>query len=320
MSITQPVITADTIYMGAAHILFATSKYLWAEGPVQVRLVRSELDVQVAGFGKVSSPSTDETIEITFQPSNHVDADILSFLYGSVFSAMPGSSYFGATDTEVKVHTMAGRALTIANCKPTVFPALQFGVGVKRFAGPVTLTGILKRNTARATANALFTPWADLAWSAEPDEADYPQAPSQVTWASIDGKNLEAMDAWVFTPQISLRPLVLPNLGTVDFRIDEVSAQVAATPANLLEAELWQTYAIGASRELGKTIAGGDLTLAEDNPGLTAVVKNAIITPPTSTFDTQNPIAGQCTWTSRRKAADGAWQPAATLEVTAAPA
>ena len=319
MPITQPTITADTIYMGAAHILFDTTKYLWAEGPVQVRLVRAELDVRVAGFGRISAPSTDETIEITFQPSNRVNADILTYLYGGVLAAMPGASYFGSTDTPIKVHTMAGRALAVANCRPTVFPALQFGVGVKRFGGPVTLTGILKRNTARGTAGALFTDWADLAWTADPDEADYPQSPCQVAWASIANKNLEAMDAWVFAPQVSLRPLVLPNLGTVDYRIDEVSAQVTATPANLTEAELWQTYAIGASRLLGKTVTGGDLTLAEDHPGLTAVVKNAVITPPTSTFDTQNPIGGQCVWTSRRKAVDGVWQPSATLAATAAP-
>ncbi len=319
MVITQPSIQADTIYMGAAHILFDTSKYLWAEGPVQVKLVRAELDVRVAGFGRVSAPSTDETIEITFQPSNRINADVLDFLYGDVFSAMPGASYFGSADTPIKVHTMAGRALAIANCKPTVFPALQFGVGVKRFAGPVTLTGVLKRGTARGAAGALFTDWADLAWSAEPDEADYPQSPCQVTWGNIAGKNLEAMDAWTFTPQVTLRPLTLPNLGTVDYRIDEAGAQVSATPANLTEAELWQTYAIGASRLLGKTITGADLTLAEDNPGLTAVLKNAVITPPTSAFDTQNPIAGQCVWTARRKATAGAWDPAATLAVTAAP-
>jgi len=319
MAITQPSIQADTIYMGAAHILFGTDKYLWAEGPVQVKLVRAEMDVRVAGFGRVSAPSTDETIEITFQPSNRINADILTYLYGGVFAAMPGASYFGNADTPIKVHTMAGRALAIANCKPTVFPALQFGVGVKRFAGPVTLTGILKRGTARGTAGALFTDWADLAWSAEPDEADYPQSPCQVTWGNIAAKNLEAMDAWTFTPQVTLRPLVLPNLGTVDYRIDDVSAQVSATPANLTEAELWQTYAIGASRLLGKTITGADLTLAEDNPGLTAVLKNAVITPPTSTFDTQNPIGGQCVWTSRRKATAGSWDPAATLAVTAAP-
>ena len=317
MAITQPSIQADTIYMGAAHILFDTNKYLWAEGNVQVKLIRKELDNQVAGFGKVSSPSTDETIEVTFQPSNRINADILTFLYGTIFSAMPGASYFGSTDTVVKVHTMAGRVLTLANCKPTTFPSLNFGVGVKRFGGPVTLTGILKRGTTRGTSNALFTPWADLAFTVEPDEADYPQSTCQVTWANIAGKNLEAMDAWVFAPQVSLRALVLPNLGTVDYRIDEVSVQGTATPANLTEAELWQTYMIGSSRLPGKTITGGDLTLAEDNPGLTAVIKNAIITPPTSAFDTQNPIAGSCVWTSRRKATAGTWDPAATLAVTA---
>ena len=318
MAITPPSITADTIYMGAAHILYDTDKYLWAEGPVTVRLVRSELDNQVAGFGKVSSPSIDEVVEVSFTPSNRINASILTFLYGGILAAMPGASYFGATDTVVKVHTMAGRVLTLANCKPTVFPALSFGVGVKRFSGPVTLTGILKRNTTRATANALFTPWAALAFTAVPDASDYPQGVCQATWGGIAGRNLEAMDAWVFTPQAELRALTLPNLGTVDYRIVRSDAQVQAAPANLLEADLWADAMIGASRALGTSIVGYDLTLAEDAPGITAVVKNAIITPPTSTFDTQNPLPGSCVWQSRRKSVEGVWQPAATLAMTGA--
>lgn len=318
MAITQPSIQADTIYYGAAHLIFDTDKYLWAEGPVTVRLARQELDVTVAGYGRIASPSTDETIEITLTPSNRVNPDILSFLYSDILSAMPGSSYFGSGDSTVKIHTLAGRVLTIANCRPTTFPGLQFGVGVKRFTGQLTLTGILKRGAKRTDPNALFTPWADLPWSQNPDIADYPQSTCQVTWGKIAATNLEAMDAWTLTPQVSLRPVTMPNLGTVDYRVDEISAEVTAIPANLQESHLWQTYALGAGRALGANIEGADLTLAEDHPGLTATLKNAILTPPTTTFDTQNPIAGQCTWRSRRKLENNAWTPAATLAITAA--
>ena len=320
---SEPTIQRETIYEGAAHIVIdktgakAAWKYIFCEGSVTVELKRAEMDVQVAGFGRVANPATDETVEVTFTPSNTADAAILAWLYGSVFSAMPGTSWYGAADTPLSIHTMAGRLLTISNCRPTTFPALQFGIGAKRFSGSVTCTGILARGKARTAADALFSPWADEPFAAQPEEDSYPQQPVSAAWGLLPGVELHAMDSWTLTPQIQLRAVTLPNLGTVDWRVDSAGCEASATPATLAEAQLWGEAALGASRALGASTPGADLTLAEDWPGVTAVLKNAKWVNRPTVFDTQNPIAGSCLWRAFRKAANGAWAPAATLAATA---
>jgi hypothetical protein len=324
MSITAPTIQGDTIYMGAAHLIFdkvatkADWKYIWAEGDVQVRLVRPESDVNVGGFGRVAGRVTDELVEVTFTPSSRIDSYTLAYLYGSILAAMPGSSYFGTTDTPVYVHTLAGRILAITNCRPTSFPAINFGIAPKRFDGAVTLTGILGRGLARTATGALFTTWANEAFTAAPDEDDFAAGPCAAAWSLLAGTAIEGVEAWKLTPKVQLVPRVVHNLGTVGYTVASVELEASCTPANLLEANLWATYAIGTTRALGGTaLAGGDLTLTEDSPGLTAVVKGARLVEAPTRFDSAATIAGQCVWRNQRKVETGAWTPAGTLAMTA---
>lgn len=323
---TTPTLAGDTIYQGAAHLVIskgatplvpATWTYLFCEGVVTVRLVRPTRDVQVAGFGTVAEPSTDETVEVTFTPSGRIDAAILAFLWGDILGKMPGSSWFGAQNHPLWIHTMGGRIMEVANCRPTTFVPINFGVGVpKRFGGSVTCTGVVKRATARTAEGALFTPWSDQAWAAAPDEDDFPSFPCAVTWASLAGVTIEGLEAWTLTPQATLTPRSPSNVGTIDFTVSAVTLEASCVAANLAEANLWAEYAIGASRALGTQVAGGDLTLAEDAGGLTAVVKNAVWRDPKTAFDVTAPIAGQTSFRSRRKSAEGVWCPAGTCAMT----
>ena len=319
MSITAPTLAGDTIYQGAAHIIFDKTgaqsawKYLFAEGDVTIDLKRPEADVNVAGFGVVGNRVMDELVEVTFTPSSHVDADILTFLYGSILAAMPGASYFGATDTPVYIHTMAGRLMALTNAKVTGFPAINFGIAPKRFEGQVTITGILGRGLARTASNALFTPWAAQAFSATPLEGDYAVGPVSAIWSQTAPLTIEGMEAWKLTPQVRLVPQQVANLGTINYRVQDVTLEASCVPANLLETNLWADYVIGATRSLGSSVAGVDLTLAEDTPGLVAVVKNARLVQAPTRFDVANPIAGQCLWRSRRKVVTNVWTPAGTL-------
>lgn len=323
MAITPPALAGDLIYMGAAHICYdpTNSKYIWCEGDVTVELKRATLDVGVAGFGQVTDPSTDETVEVTFTPANRVDSSILSWMFGSLFSAKPGSSYFGSTDHPLWIHTMDGRVLKISNCLPTSWPGICFGVAQKRWNGQVTCTGILKRGAARTASNALFTPWANLTWSLSPDEDEFPQQVCEAKWAGIGSGNtvLQAMEGWTLTVQPNLLPLTVSNLGTIDYRVQDVVIEVTAIPANASEADLWGTSALGASRALGTPLAGGQMTIMEDYPGLCATLPNMVWVERPTRFDPQNPIAGQCKWRSRRVHDGTGWASVATLAMAAAP-
>lgn len=314
-----PSLAGDTIFQGAAHIcinqtgLQSAWKYIFAEGDVTISLKRPEADMNVAGFGAVANRLTDELVEVTFTPASHLTSDILTYLYSTILAAMPGSSYFGATSTPIAVHTMSGRIFVITNCKPTTFPAINFGIAPKRFDGAITLTGVLGRGMARTDANALFTPWAALSFTASPNEGDFNAGPCAVTWAQIAGVTIESMTAWKLTPKIKLTPRLLHNLGTIDYTVEDVVLEASCEPANLTESNLWASYVIGATRSLGSSVGGGDLTLTEDNPGLVAVIKNARLVEYPTRFDTTKPIAGACTWRSRRNNTGGTWNPAGTL-------
>jgi hypothetical protein len=317
-----PALAGDTIYQGAAHIIItkglvkADWKYIFCEGDVTVKLNRPENDRNVSGFGTLFSPIHDETIEVTFTPASQIDAAILTYLYGGILAAMPGASWYGATSTPIWVHTMAGRIMAIANARPTTFPAINFGICAKRFDGAVTLTGVLDRGVTRATANSLFTPWATETFTAAPDDTAFPCLPCSASWVSLNGTNIEGMEGWKLTPKVTLVPRAPANLGTIDYTVMSVELEASATPANLLDANLWASYAIGSSRQLGTSVAGGDLTLTEDAPGLVSVVKNARLVQAPTVFDISKPIAGQCIWRSRRKSVTGTWTPAGTLAVS----
>jgi hypothetical protein len=211
---------------------------------------------------------------------------------------------------------MAGRLLVIANAKPTSFPAINFGIGPRRFDGQVTLTGVLARGAARTASNALFTPWANASWTAYPEDDDFVAMPCQATWAQSPALTIEGMESWKLTPQVQLTPRVVANLGTIDYTVASVVLEASCVPANILEANLWATYVIGATRALGGSVAGANLTIAEDSGGLTAVVNGARLVQSPTRFDPANPIAGQCVWRSRRKVVESAWTPAGTLAMT----
>lgn len=306
MAIT-PSLAGDLIYQGAAHIIIdkpatkANWKYIWVEGDVTVELKREELDVPVSGWGRIAAPSTDETVEVTFTPSNRIDADIVDWLFGSLPSAAQGSSYYGSSSTPLHIHTLAGRILAIANCRPTAWPSINFGVGVKRWGGAVTCTGILSRGLARTASNALFTPWADEEFTAVPDADEYPQVPCKATWGAIGSgaTALEAMDAWTLTPQIELNAIRTGNLGTIDYRVGDVAFEVSAVPANVGESELWGAAALG-SRALGTMPAFNAFAIAEDWPGVSVSLPRVLMTQRPTRFDPANPIAGECRWRTFR--------------------
>lgn len=318
-----PALAGDLIYQGAAHIIFDKTsqtksewKYIFAEGDVTVELKREELDASVAGWGRIAAPSTDETVEVTFTPSNRVDADIIGWLFGGLPSAAQGSSYYGSSSTPLHIHTMAGRILEIANCRPTAWPSINFGVGVKRWGGAVTCTGILKRGEARTATGALFKDWASEAFTAVPDPDEYPQVPCKATWGAVGSGNtaLEAMEAWTLTPQIELVPIRTGNLGTIDYRVGDVAFEVSAVPANLGEAELWGSAALG-SRALGTQPSFNSFAIAEDYPGLSVSLPRVLMTQRPTRFDPRNPIAGECRWRTFRQPG----QAAAAFTFAAAP-
>ena len=94
----------------------------------------------------------------------------------------------------------------------------------------------------------------------------------------------------------TVTPRVNPDVGTFDYRLDNVGVQVGCTPINISDIDLLSSSVIGTDRRLGASSPSADLTLAEDYPGITAILRNARLTTKPIVYGEAVPRAGALTW------------------------
>jgi hypothetical protein len=298
----EPVIDRTTLLEGPAHIIYdkpgtkADWKYCWCAGDVTVHLVHTAKDVPVAGWGNIDDPRRDEVVEIDFTPAGNFGAALFNWMFSGVFSLLPGQSIFGATDSPVHVHTLDGKLMTVSNARVTTFPSVRFGAGLARFEGTAKITGVVKRNTARTAAGALFTAPAAETFLASPDPDDWVHLPCLATWGLAAPLTVATDEnGWTLRAAHTLSPRVNPDLGTYDFRVDQSLVEASCRPVNITDADLLSAAVIGASRAIGAASPRGTLQLAEDYPGLTAKLYGARLASKPAVYGA-GPRAGELTW------------------------
>lgn len=309
MSAYAPVIDRTTLLEGPAHIIFdkvatkADWKYCWANGNVSVHLVHKPKDMAVAGFGQIDDPRMDETVEIDFTPAGNFSEALFDWMFSGVFALLPGQSIFPSADAPVHVHTLDGKLLTIANARVTTFPAIRFGAGGPRFEGACKITGIIKKSTARTTAGALFTAPASEAFTACPLGTEWVHLPCQATWGLSAPLTLVSDDkGWTLKAAHTISPRYNPDMGTYDFRVDQAVVEVTGRPISIDDEDLIAAAIAGSSRAIGQSSPSGTLTLAEDNPGLTALLYGARLVSKPAIFGEKEPRSGELTWRAFRTA------------------
>jgi hypothetical protein len=298
-----PTIDRTTLLEGPAHIIFdkavlkADWKYCWCSGNVTFQLVHKPKPMPVSGFGDIDDPRMDEYVEVDFTPAGNFSEALFDWIFGGVFTLKPGASIFASTDTPVYLHTLDGQLWTIANARVTQFPALRFGAGGPRFEGAAKLTGVIKKATARTTAGALFTAPASETFTAVPAGSEWQHLPCHAVWDLATDWDIATDDkGWTLKAGHTLSPRYNPDLGTYDFRVDQVAVEASCRPINYTDANLISAAVIGSSRALGSSSVSGSLTLAEDNPGLTAVLYGARLVSKPQVYGEKEPRAGQLTW------------------------
>ena len=298
-----PVIDRTKLYEGPAHILWdkpaspAEWKYCWSNGNVTVHLLRTAKEVPVSGLGNIDDPAADEIITAEFTPAGNTGGGLFDWMFGGILTRLPGQSIFDVEDTPVWIHALDGTLIEISNAKVTAFPAVQFGTGLARFSGACTVTGVIKKNTPRSAEGALFSVLAPVPFAHTPDKDDWTHLPCLATWNLSDPRAIMTnQDGWTLTMLHAVSPRVNPDVGTYDFRLDTVGVQAACTPINVSDVDLLSSAVIGSDRRLGVSSPAADLTLAEDVPGLTAILRNARLTSKPIVYGASTPRAGALTW------------------------
>ncbi len=297
-----PTIDRTSLLEGPAHIRYDATHYLWCEGPVAVNLVRPVDDFVVPGIGAIDSRRSDEIIEALFSPAGNIPATVIAWMIGSLGGLSLNSSMYGATDTPIVVHALDGTFYTITCGAISEIPTLLMGKPNKRWSGSAKVTGVLGKGLARTAAGALYARTAGNAFSTMPTPSEFVSLPVNATWGTYA---FGTQDGWKinFKPKWSVRKD--PNIGTFDFRLVGIECEAQCRPLNLSDTLLQAAEVLGASAALGISRTGHDLTLAEDNPGLTVVLKNAQLVNTPVTFGQDEPRLGELTWRAFRDLSAG---------------
>lgn len=306
----EPTIDRTTLLEGPAHIIYskpvtkADWKYCWCNGNVTVQLVHKPKDMAVSGFGQIDDPRMDETVEIDFTPAGNFSEALFDWMFSGVFALKPGQSIFPAADSPVYVHTLDGKLLTVANARVTTFPAIRFGATGPRFEGAAKITGVVAKSTARTAEGALFTAPGAEAFTACPLGSEWVHLPCKATWGLSVPLTLVSDDqGWTLRAAHTISPRVNADMGTYDFRVDSAVVEVTGRPISIDDEDLLSAAIAGASRAIGQSSPSGTLTLAEDNPGLTAALYGARLVSKPAIFGEAEPRSGELTWRAFRTSA-----------------
>lgn len=300
MAIT-PLIDRTTLVSGPAHLFFASSKSIYCTKLVAT-LETTWLPVNVGGFGRIQKRKIDEVIKIVASPAGQMNADIAAFLWPYGATTI-GTEIFGTADAGIIIHTLAGKKLTMTAGAVTKMPSISLGASGFLY-GDFEITCVVGKSTARTTANSLYT-LASTSWSGAPTAADFLTLPSTATWALGSPETITALNGWTVDFELQLSPRKTPDLGTfgMHFRGCEVTAK--CIPVGYDESKWAALLVQGTGAGIGAARTGADLTLAQDNPGISVVLQNAVLEKVPLQFDDETDRVPECEWVGNRDISSG---------------
>jgi len=298
-----PKVDRTSLVEGPAHIIYATAGdpakplYLWCDGTVNCDLMTEFLARTAAGHGEFDSVRKDERIEVGFKPSGNLPDAALAWLFRTLGTDPLNADMYGEANVPAKVHAMDGTLITLTSACVHELPTLLMGAGNARWDGNCKVVGVIGRGMARTDEGALWTRATGQAFTAVPSANEYTNLPVKAMWGANE---IATQTGWKIAWKIGVSPRIDPNVGTFTYRLKSIECEARCRPYALSE-ELWSTaYVQGASAGIGAARTGADLTLVEDAPGLTVVLKGARLTTTPVCFGEDEPRMGELVWRAYR--------------------
>jgi len=193
-------------------------------------------------FGTVTRSIEDFMWQLTFVPDGQLVAEHIPILWPYA-SAYPGTSMFGASDSDTVIHTKAGRTITFAAGAVTAMPNLFFGP-TETIIGSCTMMCIGKNDTVYNAADK----WAVDASAAFTDTSFNPSNIKKMqytgTWgASAPWVGFEVETGFTVNFSIQSTPDRVGGV-TNDMIIDDVDCTVSALPVGITEAQFLAALAL----------------------------------------------------------------------------
>lgn len=298
----------NTILRGPGTVKFGGATVFDANG------ITCEIESATQGLpssisGEIGTIKTDQTGKISFIPCGQISAAILAALFPYASAAI-GSSACGAADTPCVVHGLSGTRVTLVNCCVQKMPEIYLSP-VKTAFGSVELAAALGLAKAPGDADAFYKVEQAAYDSGAPD----PEGITGVQYAGTFGDLSipDTLEGWTITPEVTLEPVTVDSVGTIDWTIAGVSCTATCTPVGLTEAEILAALPVSGAR--GSMIGGESDLVVSGAGGLKVTLKNASLVRGPLQWGTTTLRAGELGFTAHRSFSGGVPGPVFSVEM-----
>lgn len=257
-----------SIIRGPGTVTYGGQTFFDASGiSAEIESATSEIPSSISGG--IATIKTDQTGKVTFTPCGQLSADLLALLfpYGN---PTVGSSVCGASDRPLSVHSLAGTKVSFVNAVLSKMPEITLSP-IKTAFGAAEFSAALGLAKAPGDENAFYKVETATYNSGAPDPDGITGVQYAATFGSLSIP--DTLEGWTVTPEVSLEPVVVDSVGTIDWTISGVSCTATCTPVGLSESQILSALPVSGAR--GSMIGGSNDLVITGTGGLTVTLKNA---------------------------------------------
>lgn len=297
-----------SIIRGPGTVVYGGKAFFDASGiSAEIESATSEIPSSISG--SIATIKTDQTGKISFTPCGQLASDLLSLLY-PYGSPTVGSSVCGSADRPLVVHSLAGTKVSFVNAVLSKMPEI-FLSPIRTAFGSAEFSAALGLAKAPGDADAFYKVEQAAYDSGAPD----PEGITGVQYAGTFGDLSipDTLEGWTITPAVTLEPVTVDSVGTIDWTIAGVSCTATCTPVGLTEAEILAALPVSGAR--GSMIGGESDLVVSGAGGLKVTLKNASLVRGPLQWGNTTLRVGELGFTAHRSFAGGVPGPVFSVEM-----
>lgn len=297
-----------SIIRGPGTVVYGGKAFFDASGiSAEIESATSEIPSSISG--SIATIKTDQTGKISFTPCGQLAADLLALLY-PYGSPTVGSSVCGSADRPLVVHSLAGTKVSFVNAVLSKMPELYLSP-IRTAFGSAEFSAALGLAKAPGDADAFYKVEQAAYDSGAPD----PEGITGVQYAGTFGDLSipDTLEGWTITPEVTMEPVTVDSVGTIDWTIAGVSCTATCTPVGLTEADILAALPVSGAR--GSMIGGESDLVVSGAGGLKVTLMNASLVRGPLQWGTSTLRAGELGFTAHRSFADGVPGPVFSVEM-----
>lgn len=297
-----------SIIRGPGTVVYGGKAFFDASGiSAEIESATSEIPSSISG--SIATIKTDQTGKISFTPCGQLAADLLALLY-PYGSPTVGSSVCGSADRPLVVHSLAGTKVSFVNAVLSKMPELYLSP-IRTAFGSAEFSAALGLAKAPGDADAFYKVEQAAYDSGAPD----PEGITGVQYAGTFGDLSipDTLEGWTITPEVTMEPVTVDSVGTIDWTIAGVSCTATCTPVGLTEADILAALPVSGAR--GSMIGGESDLVVSGAGGLKVTLMNASLVRGPLQWGTTTLRAGELGFTAHRSFAGGVPGPVFSVEM-----